>query len=128
MNFDTDKETLKHLLNSFPESYVDGENEFWACPRVNTHFSLNDIDLCGLKCRVLEYLSAPAYKGDFYKTKKANQKAYDYHLNGINSFFGMSFSVSDMEIIDNAIGNGNNHELCEEFITGGYNLQMLFKK
>ena len=130
------KEKLK---NAFPNSFVNECGEFIAlhfyrnvC--VNSYFNLKTVkDEKELKCKVLEWLSRPAFKGFTYggqhwKQRQIGEEIYEYHLDGINEFLGTNFYIDDIELIYSKLGNNVNRPLCEKFVESGYDLAVLKEK
>ena len=130
---------IKELQRCFPYSFINENNEFiclfyYGDECVNSCFRLDNVSSeLELKCKVLEYLSRPAFKGFTYagqhwKSRQIGEEIYDYHLDGINDFLGTHFDNSDIEIIYTYLGNGCNRNLCIKFIESGYNLKVLEDK
>lgn len=129
----------QHLHNCFPNSFINESNEFiclwnYRDECVNSYFRLDNVsNELELKCKVLEYLSRPAFKGFTYAgqplmERKIGEEIYSYHLQGINQFLGTHFTTDDIEIIYSELGNGCNRELCIEFIEKGYDINILEDK
>lgn len=131
-----DNELIGKLLSCFGRSFINEANEFiclldYRDEDVNSYFRLDNVsNELELKCKVLEYLSRPAFKGFTYagqnwKERQIGEEIYEYHLDGINDFLETNFSNADIEIIYTKLGNGCNRSLCIEFIESGYNMQLL---
>ena len=129
----------QHLKNCFPRSFINECNEFiclYSADKVlvNSYFRLDNVsNELELKCKVLEYLSRPAFKGFTYtgqnfRDRENGEEIYKYHLQGINQFLGTHFTTEDIEIIYAELGNGINRELCIEFIEKGYDINILEDK
>lgn len=71
-----------------------------------------------MSAKVIEWLSREASKS----LSRASQK---YHLDGINKFFGTSFTQEEMIKIYTYLGNAINHELTLKFMRGGYDLRVI---
>ena len=118
-------EMLVKVLNAFPLAIV-RRDDIIIYPKMNSCFLHNNIksDL-QFKCKILECLSRPSFKGGYYKSHNHNIEIYDYHLNGINKVLGTNFTREQIEEIYNPIGNGINRKLCIEFIESNYNFDLL---
>lgn len=127
-NKETMKEIIQDLQTAFPKSIINSGFEFVANPhpRVNTYFRLEDCEtLLDVKCKVLAYMSRPAYKSEPFHVKHLNREVHEYHLDGINTFLGTDFTEDDMEIIYTYLGNDVNRPLCIKFIESGYDLNII---
>ena len=117
------------LMNCFPGSFINHSGEFIVHIRSNTYFILkvckNETDV---KCKVLEWLSRPAYKTDPYNSKRSNDEFHRFILNGINQFLNTDFTADDMEKIYTYLGNGCNHAKTLRFIASGYDMSVLEKE
>ena len=92
----------------------------------NTYFILKNCNnLEDVKCKVLEWLSRPAYKTEPYNIKRRNDEFHSFILKGINDYLGTDFSEKDMEKIYTYLGNSCNHEKTLEFIKSGYDMSIL---
>lgn len=114
------------LMNCFPNSVINQNGELIAHIRSNTYFILkdcnNDIDC---KCKVLEWLSRPAFKTEPYNSKKSNDEFHRFILNGINQSLNTDFTEDDMDQIYTHLGNACNHEKTLRFIESGYGMSVL---
>ena len=114
-------------MNCFPNSFINHNGEFIAEKKSNTYFRLEDCKTeLDVKCKVLEWISRPAYKGQPYESEKKNKEFREFMLNGINRFLGTDFSQDDMEQIYTYLGNRVNHERTVAFVESGYDMN-LFK-
>lgn len=122
-------ELVTKLMNCFPNSVINHNAEFIAHIRSNTYFILKDCnDELDVKCKILEWLSRPAYKTEPYNSKRSNDRFHRFMLDGINQFLGTRFTENDMELIYTYLGNACNHELTIEFIRNGFDLSILEKE
>ena len=131
-----DNELIGRLMSCFGRSFINDAGEFiclwdYKDECVNSYFRLDNVsNELELKCKVLEYLSRPAFKGftfagQNWKERQIGEEIYEYHLNGINDFLETNFSTEDIEIIYAELGNGCNRKLCIEFIENGYDMKLL---
>ena len=126
----TDLEEAKQaLLNAFPNSFINEHNEFIAEIRSNQYFSLNNCKTpIDIECKVLEWLSRPASKGQPYSQEWRNRKFQEFIRNGINSFLETDFSERDMEEIYQYLGNAINHSKTVRFIESKYDFTVLLEE
>lgn len=123
-----DWELIARLMKCFPNSFVNSEIEFIAERKSNTFFRLEDCKSeLDVKCKVLEWISRPAYKGQPYSSEKRNQEFRAFMLNGINQFLGTDFSENDIEQIYTYLGNAVHHERTVEFVMSGYDMKNIRK-
>lgn len=117
---------IKKLMNCFPNSVVTYNEEFIAHIGSNTYFILKDCENeTDVKCKVMEWLSRPAYKTEPYSTKRSNDEFHRFILNGVNQFLETDFNEKDMERIYTYLGNRCNHAKTLEFIASGYDMSVL---
>ena len=135
---DRNNDIVGRLLSCFNRSFINEVNEFiclldYRDVCVNSYFRLDNVsNELELKCKVLEYLSRPAFKGFTYasqswKERQIGEEIYEYHLDGINKFLETNFSTDEIGQIYTRLGNGCNRKLCIEFIESGYNMGLLEK-
>ena len=74
-----------------------------------------------LNCKVLEWLSRPAFK-------EGNDIDRKWYLDGINKFLGTNFTREDIEEVYCYLGNNVNRELTLVFIKSGYDINVLKKE
>ena len=121
-----DWKLIIRLMNCFPNSFINSEGEFIAEEKSNTYFNLknckNELEV---KCKMLEWCSGSAYKGQPYTTEKENKEFREFMLNGINQFLNTMFSQGDMEQIYTHLGNAVNHEKTVAFVMSGYDMRCL---
>lgn len=119
MNVLHDEDIMGRLFNAFPKAFINNHFEFIAYPRQNSYFLTTDIKTeQDLEAKVLEWLSRDACKSGSWQSKL-------YHLNGINTFLGTSFTKEQMMEIYTYLGNRCNHEKTLRFIDSGYDMTVL---
>lgn len=107
---------------AFPKFFINRNLEVIVHPRSNTYFLLSDVQTeTDLIAKILEWLSREAAKSVAKESKK-------YHLDGINTFLGTSFTQDDMMQIYTYLGNRCNHNRTLRFIESGYDLSVLTKE
>ena len=126
----TDLEEAKQaLLNAFPNSFINGNNEFIAERSSNQYFLLNDCKSpIDIDCKVLEWLSRAASKGQPYSQEWRNIKFREFIRSGINSFLETDFSERDMEVIYQYLGNAINHNKTIRFVESEYDFTVLLEE
>ena len=121
-----DWELIIRLMNCFPNSFINHNGEFIVEKKSNTYFNLknckNELEV---KCKLLEWCSRPAHKGQPYATEKKNKEFREFMLNGINQLLNTEFSQDDMEQIYTYLGNAVNHERTVAFFESGYDMEYL---
>ena len=121
------EEAKQALLKAFPNSFINEHNEFIAEMRSNQYFSLNNCKTpIDIECKVLEWLSRPACKGQPYSQEWRNKKFREFMRNGINDFLDTDFSENEMNVIYQHLGNAIDHNKTIRFIESGFNF-IVFK-
>jgi len=117
------------LMQCFRGSFINEHGEFIAHRFSNTYFRLdnceNEMDV---KCKVLEWLTRAASKGQPYRTDKNNLVFQGFMQEGINRYLGTEFDTDDFDEIYTYLGNACNHAKTIRFIESGYNISMLAGK
>lgn len=117
---------VKQLMNCFRGSFINHNGEFIAERKCNIWFCIETCaDELEVKCKVLEWLSRPAYKTEPYATKKSNDKLHAFISAGVNGFLGTEFTHDDFRRIYSALGNNVNREKTIRFIQSGYDMTVL---
>jgi hypothetical protein len=101
---------LQRVLPFFPTAFINGMYELILEPKNNIYFSVDDCptDL-DFNCRMIEWLSRPA-------SKHVTPYWQRYFLRGVNSYFGINWSIEDMSAIYSKIGNGINRQLTRKLM------------
>lgn len=123
----TDLEEAKQaLLAAFPNSFINRKNEFIAERRSNQYFILeNCTSPRDVECKVLEWLSRPASKGQPYSQEWRNRRFREFMRNGVNTFLDTGFSEEEMLEIYHYLGNAIDHDKTIRFIESGYDFDVL---
>ena len=117
---------IQEVMNCFHCSFINNNAELIINAKTNTYFLLSKIETeLDLKCKILEWLSRPAYKTEYCSSEKHNRAMQDWHLKGLNEYLKTDFSREQMEKIYTYLGNGVNRELCIKFIESGYDMSLL---
>lgn len=119
-------EYITRLMKCFPHSFINQYGEFIARRETNAYFK---IDNCksemDIKCKVLEWLSRDAHKGEPFRARRKNEEYRAFMMGGINSYLGICFTPAEMEEIYTYLGNACNHEKTIRFIESGYDMSVL---
>lgn len=114
------------LMNCFPGSFINHNGEFIAHLKSNTYLCLADCESeQDIMCKVLEWLSRAASKGEPYRSNKANQRFQQFMQDGINQYLGTAFSHDDFDEIYTYIGNCCNHQKTLRFLESGFDMALL---
>lgn len=114
------------LLADFDGSFFNERDEFIAHRYSNTYFIFANCESEeDVKCKVLEWLSRSAHKGQTYQSEWRNEKFRSFMLDGINKFLHTDFSNDDIEIIYTYLGNACNHQKTIRFIDLNYDMSVL---
>lgn len=121
-----DWKVIKRLLKAFPGSFINDNLEFIAEKLTNQYICLEKCESeFEIKCKMLECFSRGAFKTQYYRSERSNDRLHRFMLNGINDFLNAAFTEADMEVIYERLGNGINHELTESFVKNGYDMDLL---
>lgn len=122
-----DKTRLR-LYDAFEGSFFTERNEFIAHRYANEYFIFGNCEsLEDVNCKVLEWLSRSAHKGQPYSPEWRNKKFRAFMLEGINKFLHTNFDDEDIELIYTYLGNACNHARTLEFVRSGYDIEILKK-
>lgn len=114
------------LMRCFYGSFINHNGEFIAHQRDEAYFSFltceDDLDV---KCKVLEWLSRAASKGEPFRTDLENKNYQRFMLDGINKYLGTNFSHDDIDEVYTYLGNRCNHKKTLLFIGSGYDVRIL---
>lgn len=117
---------ITKLMSCFPNSVINYNAEFIAHIKSNTYFILKDCNSeMDVKCKVLEWLSRPAYKTEPFNIKRSNDEFHRFILKGVNQFLDTDFKEGDMELIYTYLGNACNHKKTIMFIESNYDKSVL---
>lgn len=121
-----DKEIIDSLGDCFPQSFINNSCEFIAYPRTNLYFNLGNCkNLLDVKCKVLEWFSRDASKAMPFRSDWRNEEYNTMIRERINDFLGTNFSLEDMHIIYQRLGNCINHDLTVKFVNSDYDMAVL---
>lgn len=116
------------LMRCFHGSFINEHGEFIAHRRANAYFILRDCNgEMDIKCKVLEWLSRDASKGQPFNSDHKNDSLHTFLRFGINSFLQTDFDERDMHMIYSYLGNAVNHALTRAFVDSGCDMEVLEK-
>ena len=119
-------ENVMKVLKCFPRSYMNYSGDCILCEKGNVYFTVKNCETePDIKCKLLEWCSRSAAKGEPYRTEKKNIEFRQSITNGINIYLGTNFTVEDMYWIYDKLGNAVNHQLTLDFIASGYDMEFL---
>ena len=96
------------------------------CEKGNVYFTVINCETeTDIKCKLLEWCSRSAAKGEPYRTEKKNIEFRQFVTNGINIYLGTDFTVEDMYWIYDMLGIAVNNQLTLDFIASGYDMEFL---
>ena len=114
------------LMNCFPGSFINHNGEFIAHLKSNTYLCLADCESeQDIMCKILEWLSRAASKGEPYRSNKANRRFQQFMQDGINQYLGTTFSHDDFDEIYTYIGNCCNYQKTLCFLESGFDMALL---
>ena len=113
-------------MEAFPGSMINHNLEFVAHVKTNEYFRLDNCESeLDVKCKVLEWLSRSAHKGQPFRGEKANVRFRKAMQEGINRYLGTDFDEDDFDDIYTRLGNCVNHGLTLWFVESGYDMGLL---
>ena len=114
------------LLQAFPKSFMNENNELIAHLPSNTYLCLSDCKRPeDIECKVFEWFSRPAFKGAPYSQEWRNRKFRKFMLDGVNNFLDTDFSKKDMEEIYLYLGNAIDHSKTVRFVESRFDFSVL---
>lgn len=120
------KEIINKLFECFPNSFINGHEEFVAYPKTNLYFIIGNCESSlDVKCKVLEWFSRDGSKATPYRSKHKNKRYQEMIRERINAFLGTNFDGDQMLKIYCKLGNNVNRELAVKFIMSNYDMAVL---
>lgn len=118
--------TIDKLFQCFPNSFINGHEEFVAYPKTNLYFIIGNCESSlDVKCKVLEWFSRDASKATPYRSREKNKRYNAMIRDRINAFLGTAFTTEEMLQIYTKLGNAVNRELAVTFIISGYDMRLI---
>lgn len=122
------RNAMQRLNRCFPGCFINERDEFIAHGYANQYFSLENVNTeLDLKCKVLECLSRGCCKTEPYWNDEDNCEFHSFMLKGVNNFLGTNFTMQEMEVIYQFLGNSVRHDKTIEFVRSGYQMDVLHK-
>lgn len=119
-------ESVKLAMQSFPNSFINHNNELILIPKSNVYILLDDVETDeGLKVKLCEWLSRDCCCALRYSQQKRLERYWQDNTNAFNQICGTNFTIEQMNHIYTYLGNGVNHELTKRFVNGGFDLAIL---
>lgn len=119
-------DTVSKILRYFPKSYINERNELVVIPKNSTSFQLEKYTTdFSAKCKLLEWCSRACCKSTVYVSNSQNNAWHLRNTESMNKVLNTNFTIEDMELIYDELGNGVNHSLTIKFISSGYDLDVL---
>ena len=117
---------IDRLFECFPNSFINGHEEFVAYPKTNLYFIIGNCkSSLDVKCKVLEWFSRDASKETPYRSREKNKRYQAMVRERVNAFLGTAFTAEDMLQVYTKLGNAVNHELTVNFIVSGYDMRLI---
>jgi hypothetical protein len=118
--------TIDKLFQCFPNSFINGHEEFVAYPKTNLYFIIGNCESSlDVKCKVLEWFSRDASKATPYRSREKNKRYNEMIRERVNAFLGTNFTTEEMLQIYTKLGNAVNRELTVKFIINNYHMSIL---
>ena len=119
-------EEVFKLMKCFPHSMINANQELILSFEGNVYINTTDcVDAFDLKMKLLHWCSRPIAKGMFYQNEKRNTSYREQLLRCMNEYMQTDFSLEDMEVIYQKLGNGINPRLTNLFISNDYDMTLL---
>lgn len=119
-------EAIERLLDVFPGSFINDNNELILIPKTNTYFLIDGCnDERDLIAKVLMWCSRVMAKGIPYRSDLKNKCFRIDQINNLNFYLDTNFTQEDVELIYQKLGNAINPELTYQFIDSGFDLEAL---
>ena len=89
----------------------------------NTCFRLDNVETdADFKVKMCEWFSRACSYDLVYRKDYLNQKFYKENCEVFNAVCGTAFSVEDMQVVYQYLGNGVNHNKAYAFVIDGFNI------
>ena len=110
---------VKRLMFIFEDSFINRNFELILEKRRNLYVNFELVKTVrDLKMNMIQWKTRPCIKGDDEKILIKTRKKF-------NEFFKKDFSLEDLELIYEFLGNGVNPDLCETFVDSDLNIEIL---
>ena len=113
------KQEVKRLMDIFEDSFINRNFELILEKRRNLYINFELVKTVrDLKMNMIQWKSRSCIKGDDEKILINTRKIF-------NEFFKKDFSLEDLELIYELLGNEVNPDLCAKFIDSDLNIGIL---
>ena len=113
------KQEVKRLMDIFEDSFINRNFELILEKRRNLYINFELVKTVrDLKMNMIQWKSRSCIKGDDEKILIKTRKNF-------NEFFKKDFSLEDLELIYELLGNEVNPDLCAKFIDSDLNIGIL---
>lgn len=113
------KQEVKRLMDIFEDSFINRNFELILERRRNLYINFELVKTVkDLKMNMVQWKTRACIKGDYDEVLNDTIKKY-------NKFFEKDFSLEELELIYELLGNGVNPDLCEKFIDNDLNIEIL---
>lgn len=120
---------VKKTMTEFPKSFINHLNELILIPDFNVYFGLNDVDAeTDLYCKMCEWFSRDCCKAARYSQGWRLKSYWQKNTDHFNAICGTEFTIEDMAVIYQRLGNSVNHSLTVEFVESGFDIMVLEKE
>lgn len=119
-------EIINKAMHLFVGSFINANNELIMIPKFNVYTRLDDVENeRDFKIKLVRWFSRECCCATRYNTKNRLIEYYSGNTRVFNDICQTSFSVEDMQIIYQKLGNGCNYTLCEQFADSGFDIEIL---
>lgn len=113
---------IKKIMKIWNKSFINNNFELILELRRNIYIILSMYSTVKeLKMNMLAWKSRPCIKGD-------DDKYLDDFRKKFNKYFGKEWTVEEIELIYQRLGNGVNPKLCEKFLDSNFDFKLLEMK
>lgn len=121
-----DLRVAMRLMGCFHNSFINYQGEFIAYRGAEAYFNFSTcVNEQDVKCKVLEWLSRSASKGQPFRSDRKNDEFQRFMLDGINKYLDTHFTHDDIDEVYTYLGNRCNHDKTIRFIDSGYDMSVL---
>lgn len=119
-------ESVQKALKLLHGSFINRNNEIILIPKFNVYTLLDDVQTDNdFKAKLCEWFSRDCCCALRYSQHKRNYKYYQDNTDVFNLICGTHFTVEEMGIIYQHLGNCCNHPKTIKFIESGFDLAIL---
>lgn len=120
--------SVRKALTILPNSFINHNNEIILIPKFNVYTLLDDVETDeDFYIKLCEWFSRSCCCSIVYSQNKRLQKYYQENTEAFNFICGTDFTISQMDLIYQYLGNGINHTLAKEFVKSNFDLSVIKK-